>query len=339
MRKILHYALGGGHGHTLRQLAIAKALRRLSLAEAVLLVPARAQSWLAEEGFEVHSPPAKATSSQQRLARWMAKLLADLDPDLLVVDVFVRGVLGELGCLEESPPRVLVTRWVQPAYYRSKGVFDFLATYQAVLWTEPAPDVVPQRLPCNLKQASIEPVVHVDQYLTRSDARLRLGLSDTTKPVVLVLGTGSNSFQQELRSVLRQRDWALQFASLSLPPDECTVRLWPAGRYLLAADAVVATAGYQSYYETWQSGRPTVYLPRRRKYDQQGLRAQGQLWSAHRGLVACNPEELQQALSCCLQQPPRELEFLTGADQAARFLADRLWPRPDPSGRGQSSFR
>jgi hypothetical protein len=95
----------------------------------------------------------------------------DFAPDVLVVDVFPRGVLGELTP-DLAPRRILLTRWVRPEFYQADGIAQAVQAYDRVLWTErPHPSIA-----CG---DVIPPVrwVRPTDLLSRADAREALGVS------------------------------------------------------------------------------------------------------------------------------------------------------------------
>jgi len=127
---ILYYARGGGHGHVLRGLAVLSRLGR-----GTLLGPLAHAPWAAALGVAYVSPPAAGARE------WFAGCPA---PALLVVDVFPRGVVGELTpLLERAPAAWLVARRVREDYYLHAPVRAALESrYERVLWCETPPPVL-----------------------------------------------------------------------------------------------------------------------------------------------------------------------------------------------------
>lgn len=120
--------MGGGFGHGARALGLARALTAEGCSCAVL-GPARLQPLAQWAEVPLFSPPA-TVADRESLRSWVTAFEADL----LVVDVFPRGVLGEL------PParrQVLVTRHVDPAFYAAPGPASALSRFALVLATEP----------------------------------------------------------------------------------------------------------------------------------------------------------------------------------------------------------
>src|SRR5262249_17476994 len=97
---VVYHALGGGHGHVMRGLAD---LARLGGGTRV--GPARLRSWATVLGVAYLSPP------DGHEAEWVR---GQPSPDLLIADVFPRGVVGELAPWLGRVPAWLVARRVEP---------------------------------------------------------------------------------------------------------------------------------------------------------------------------------------------------------------------------------
>jgi UDP:flavonoid glycosyltransferase YjiC (YdhE family) len=277
---VLYYALGGGHGHALRGLAVLRALGR-----GRLLGPARLADWAAAADVAFVAAPAEG----------VGEFLARLPPPrLLLVDVFPRGVTGELTPLLERAPAWLVSRWVRPDFYLSAPVREAIESrYERILWAEaPHPALRGLRVP----QRDVGPVVLDVDRLPRDDARRELGVLDD-RPLLLGLGSGGAERQvltlRLLAKVAARLGTALRFVSDALPAAGPVVRLFPAARWLAAADVLVTAAGYHAVHEARAAGVPTVYVPQARRHDDQFRRAAGEA-------VAAGPEELERAVHALL---------------------------------------
>jgi UDP:flavonoid glycosyltransferase YjiC (YdhE family) len=303
---LLYYALGGGHGHVLRGLAILRAL-----GGGRLLGPAALAGWAEAQGVAYAAAPAEG------IAGWIA---SQPTPDLLLVDVFPRGVLAELGPLLERAPAWLVSRWVRPVFYLRDEVRAVIESrYERILWAEtPAPELAALAVP----QTSIGPILVDTTPLAREEARRALGLTGTTTPLILGLGSGEEAFQQRvlrlLAKVAARIGAELRFVSDVLPAEGPIVALFPAARYFAGADVVVTAAGYHAFHETRAAGVPTVFMPQNRKIDDQFQRARGTI-------VASDPAGLERAVDTLLRGhrlpplPPQE-----GARRAARLVQRRM---------------
>jgi len=282
MSRILYYALGGGHGHALRGLAVVS-----RLPNATLVLPERLGAWARALGVRHVAAP------EADLAGFAASLEP---PELLVADVFPRGPVGELGpLLERAGACWLVARRVRPAFYLDPCVREALETrYERVVWTEPCPPALAElRVPA----LQLAPVLLAPGPLSREVARAALGVAPAT-PLVLALGSGPPECQYRLQRLLaklaERLGTVLRFVSHELPAVPPQVwALFPAARWLPAADAVVAAGGYHAVHETTAAGVPAVFLPQKRRYDDQDARVAGRR-------VARSPEELAAQLRAVL---------------------------------------
>lgn len=250
----------------------------------VIVLPARLAPWAATLGVE------HVAVGDPRDPAWMDRLPA---ADLMLVDVFPRGVVGELT----PPPRTpmwLVTRRVATGYYLDAGVRAAIESrYERIVWTEepPAP-LTALRVPA----IRIPPVLLDTEPLERDEARARLGVSDD-RPVILALGAGEPERQSRLRGLLvkiaARAGASLRFVSHELPATGDTVALFPAAAWLRAADVVVAAGGYHAVHETRRAGVPAVFVPQRRQYDDQA-------WRVRDETAATNPPQLEAAIRALL---------------------------------------
>ena len=294
--RLLYYARGGGHGHVLRGLAL---LRRLG--HGTLLGPARLAHWAAALDVDYVAAPDACD------ATWIGKLPA---PGMLLVDVFPRGVVGELAPLLGRTSAWLISRWVSPDYYCHPPVRAAITSaYERLVWTEPPPAAL-RSLP--IPQLEIEPVLLGSAALGREEARRALGLATGER---LLLGIGSGDVDHQMRlcrllgKVADRVGVELRFVSAELPPSPPVVRLFPAARVLAAADVVVTAGGYHAFHETRRIGAPTVFIPQRRRYDDQWQRVLGRV-------VATDPVELE----CCVRR--LLTEQVQAAAVAPRAVAD-----------------
>ena len=293
--RVLYYALGGGHGHVVRGLAVLRRLRT-----GILVLPARLAPWAETLGVE------HVAVADPRDPAWIERLPV---ADLMLVDVFPRGVLGELTALPRMP-MWLVTRRVATGYYLDPGVRAAIESrYERIVWTEepPAP-LTALRVPAT----RVPPVLLDIAPLDRDAARARLGVPED-RALVLALGAGEPERQARLRGLLAKitarADASLRFVSHELPATADTVALFPAAACLAAADVVVAAGGYHAVHEARRAGVPTVFVPQRRRYDDQA-------WRVRDEIVAVNPPELDAAIRGLLASG-RDVQRWTGAGTGA----------------------
>lgn len=251
--EVVYYALGGGFGHATRSLVLAQAAG----VPFRMLLPRRLHGWTEDA---VYAPP-ECESDPQALRQWVGRQCSGAR--LLVVDVFPRGLLGELQTL--PLPAFLVTRWIKPAYALRPEVLSALRGYAAVWECERTE--WPVGLP-------LGPVV-------RTPPEEALPCECVWLP----------SGPQELRDQQRER---LTEAGLSV----VTPNRFEVLSRLAGADLVVSAGGYNSYAEIVQAGTPAIFWPQPRLYDEQERRVRGRLGLQCRAwhrVVHC-AEEFRQAL-------------------------------------------
>lgn len=301
--RVLYYALGGGHGHVLRGLAV---LSRLG--HGTLLGPPALAPWAAALDVDYLSPPDP---------RWFADAPP---PALLVVDVFPRGVVAELmPLLERAPAAWLVARRVREDYYLHPPVRAAIESrYELVLWCETPPDALAHLV---VRARRLPPILLRPPALDRMDARRRLGVSADER-LILALGSGDAERQRLLCRLLGKiagrHGAALRFVSAELPPAPPVVALFPAAAWLSAADVVVTAAGYHGAHETALAGVPTVLVAQARPYDDQRWRARGRV-------TAADPAALETAIARLLAGGRRRPERVEdGAAALARLIERRV---------------
>lgn len=314
--RVLFYSLGGGFGHLCRSLAVARLLRNTRGARVRMLVPRRSLAWV-DPNIEASAPLRPVA---EELSRWVWEQLTQFRPDLFVVDVFPRGVLGELPS-GLTLPKVLLTRWVEPEYYRRREVEEALGCYQAIFTSEPFTGAEEFREKKTV--VPVQPIVWTSPSCSGEEARSRLG--GASKPLVVALGSGPPPAQERLRERLLQfcleRNWQLSFLSPVLGCESKEVGTW-----LRGADLVVSAAGYQSYYEIVQAGVPVIFLPQRRKYDNQAQRALGKFGMAPRAEheLAGSPQELEFSLDKLMGVAAAPPSRFQGAEQVVEYLSMAL---------------
>jgi hypothetical protein len=334
--RILYYALGGGHGHVMRGLALLRRARQiLPDHHATLIAPRRLREWARREEVTLRAPPDERPSADQ-LTRWVEQIVDESVPDLLLVDQFPRGILGELqsALAHTSMPAWLISRWVRPRYFLQAAVRQVIERrYSGMIWCEAPPDALRK---LELPQYDVGPIVirTAAQCLDRSAARAALRLEGEHQ-VLIALGSGSVARQRDFCRLLRRmcarvsarsgRQLTLYFVSAELPSHVSTHltvgALFPAMRYLRAADLVVTACGYHACHETRSLGLPAVFVPQRRLYDDQFARA-----AAHGSPIASSPQELERLVGRILDRsaatpPDPPLHEADGASAVVRLVA------------------
>jgi len=292
-------------------MAVLRCLRQFDPSvEATLLVPKRIVPWARGESVPVLAPPEEACSAHS-LGGWILDTLSAIQPDRMIVDVFPRGILGELtGCFDRMPKNSwLLTRLVRPAYYDAAGIREAMEDrYERLLWSEEVPPDVLSGL--QVAPNAVPPVLirSPNDCLSRAVARRTLGITEKEE-LVLAVGAGDRMHQESLFGLVSRITWrrerrlarpvGIRFISELLggvSSDPRLIAYYPAMELMRAADALVCSGGYHAFHESKSLAIPTVYVPQRRRYDDQFTRVAG-------NLVARGPAELELLVNRLLDEP------------------------------------
>jgi hypothetical protein len=203
------------------------------------LLPRRLQDW--SKGLQAHF------MDFHNLGQRVRQCLNSIRPDLMVVDTFPRGLLGELAEVQFPCPAWLVARWLKLSYALQPPVREAVERYQQVLCAELSP------WDCGLE---LGPVISPPQPAQRDGT-------------ILWLGSGPLQTQDLVRQVL-------PLGAVIAAPD-LNVPRHDVAQLLSQVGLVVSAGGYNAYHEIVQAGTPAIFWPQSRLYDQQELRVQGLL--------------------------------------------------------------
>lgn len=330
---VLYYAAGGGHGHVLRGLAVLSRLGR-----GLLVGPSRLACWAAAAATRYAALPDEGDAERvtETRSRWLRTLPV---PDLLVVDVFPRGVVGEVAEIQREVPTWLVTRHVPAEFYRHAPIREALRSFELVIWTEPPTAGLAD---LGVPAATVPPVLLGPKPLCREEARRQLGVADG-EPLLLTIGTGGAEQQRRLLRLTHRLGRTLRLATRFVSTDISTgddiersddqpgrergregscrldvVSLFPLARWLPAADVVVSAGGYHAVHEIRAAGIPAIFIPQWRRYDDQAARVRGDV-------VAVSPNDLEDRVRDALARP-RGVPKATGlgAEIVAGLLERRM---------------
>jgi hypothetical protein len=332
--RCLYYAFGGGLGHGVRTLALARQLARLTGGRHCILLNTPFADTLhkgtaGEPLIETQELSPEATPAQAQT--FVRRAVEAFKPDLYIVDTFPRGLGGELVPLFADwryGARILICRSLPARYVEGYALEPFVvAHYSKVI----APG----------ERSPFGPSIPVDTtaaFLIRDFAELlpteeaaRLVDGCPGEAVVLVVGTGTVdecAATIRLAAGLASRCSGLPFplrlalpaeirssSSSGLPP---VIRHFPLIECFRAVRLVIGAAGYHLTHETRALGIPALTHPRPRKYDDQASRVcQADCFS---GL-----DDLWPRLIAEMGKPiPRLRRYENGAAEAARRIAELL---------------
>lgn len=325
------YAMGGGYGHIARTCALAQSLLKANAKLRLhLYLPKRAKDWVSTFALQAKYGP----SSPAGYARWIEHQVAADRPELLIVDCFPTGFYGELaGVLPLVPKRVFLTRWLDPTSVATEVDRAALLGFSTRVCTEEIPAEYQA-----LGFVRVDPILAAgaNEVIERDQARRFLGISGSAKLVILSttrFDTTGHLAALQLRKLSRQHDFVL----LCLGPGS---KLWrktlPLGRWMRAADLVVAPPGHNTYYEVVQSGVPAVFLPLKLANDNHHQRSAGQLGASHGALVSASPQQLPGLFPGVLRQELRARHPFHGGAQAAALILEALDSPPERAQLGRT---
>lgn len=288
--RILFYTVNGkGLGHLMRALAIARAVVRAAPESRILFLTSCEDPGVVwREGFHYVKVPAPEAMPALGLGRaghrdlvhrLVRTTFANFRPDILVVDSFAYGSVGELRqVLNGVWRRVLVSN----LFLLLRDVVRYresVARYELLVYpfteAEAAGHPALEGVQTPIVYAGPIAGIARDDLLAREEARSALGLPEDG-PIVLVAtgGGGGASVAPVLDRVFAAITLLpdLAFAILDPPlarwtspvrwrPNLRIVRRVPIAPYLAAFDAAVSTAGMNSGTELTVAGVPTVWQP------------------------------------------------------------------------------
>ncbi|MHB9026978.1 MAG: hypothetical protein ACYC7E_22815 [Armatimonadota bacterium] len=316
--EVLYYACGGGFGHVTRATAILRQLRRLGCRTSLAITNARQPTPFIQEGIEFLSPETDAPAVLQAL---VLDTLDRYTPQVLVVDVFANGIVGELSPLLPSLTckKVLVFRYLREEFFAR--VQEALPHFDRVLLAEEPGEPLPvPTVPCH-------PILirDAEELLPRAAAKARLGVGENER-VVLGVSSGEAAWTYDffllLQKVWRRLHPAAQLrlaAPYPVGSGPLFVEHYPLLELFNGVDLVVGASGYNLFHETQACGVPAIFLPQPRRFDDQRWRAR----AAH---TAANPVELESLLrgELAALSPRASAHYHNGALTAAQAIAELL---------------
>lgn len=297
--RVVCYAVNGtGVGHLTRLLSISRWLRRYAAAldeklEVWFLTSSEADALVFSEGFAAFKIPSKTIVAEAGIDRraylalakqWVWHTLGLLRPDLLIVDTFPRGSFGELlGALDLCRHAAFVYRPVKPEVAARPDFQAMLSLYDLLVVPEADHDVLtPPRAADRL--VHVGPVLSRERWelLPRGEARARLGVREGARCVFVSAGGGGDpeaeaQLARTLRALAADPSLDVVVGTGPLyrgrPFPGVTTLTGRAAESMLAFDAAVCAAGYNTFGELMFAGVPTAFVPQPKLADDQEARA------------------------------------------------------------------
>jgi UDP-N-acetylglucosamine--N-acetylmuramyl-(pentapeptide) pyrophosphoryl-undecaprenol N-acetylglucosamine transferase len=296
---VLFYAVNGlGLGHLTRLLAVARKLKAdYPSVEPLFFTSSEAAQVVFQEGFACYKVPSKTLArsrgiSQKKLAlsylQILHSLLSVYQPDALVVDTFPLGALQELtGILAArlGMKKIFVHReqkQMTPQKVELQRFYDLiLAPHTRGEAHIPVPN------PDKLVWTGEILIRSREELIERSQAQKLIANNSHKKLLLLNLGGGGDlstpeNYQTLLTFLARRNDIEICLPQpplatqkpAQMPMQARSLNYYPLSEVMLAFDAAISAAGYNTFHELLQAQVPTIFIPKQRGYDDQQARAQ-----------------------------------------------------------------
>jgi hypothetical protein len=266
---ILYYAVGGGLGHISRSLAILN--RSPWLAERTRLMASSALAGLTAG----HCPcpvdhiAGEIITSKRKYAAFLTGHIKRHRVQLLIVDTFPSGIVGEWGWVRPAIPVLLVARHVKWKEYMRKTGWVKDASPAHTLAVEPLDDEQATAL------GNCGEVSQLDSPITMEQPG-----GGGSKREVLVVHSGPAEELAELRKIAQERVCGAEAVDVICPGRG----VYPVESFIRDYSTVISGAGYNMAALASQapSGATHILHPFERRFDDQFLRtrriAEG-MWS------------------------------------------------------------
>ena len=277
-QKWMVYALGGGLGHFQRSLSLARAATQfghqihiISNSRFLDFIPWKKE--IENSGIKVTVIPYNIDRIKT-ICRVRETLMND-NYDRLIVDIFPRGIAGELPELMEDLkiPKILVSRFLNPVYVKKFNLQNEIKRYRLIISIEKIAPFIDTRF-----SKMTEPwlLFNDNELYSREKARIHFGLSPKNdNPLIMVCGTGNkeelnffSGLADELNHKLKNSK-VLFNTPLNHPGQK---NIWPFLKFINGVDVVIGTGGYNLVHESRLTETQLFAFPQKRLYDNQFLR-------------------------------------------------------------------
>ena len=324
MAKWLIYAMGGGWGHLTRALGLARQAIR-DAPQGTLQVEILTNSSLAQflqqhpEAVLISLPTqvhiqSVATPREKAVAQ-VRQTLQRRDYDLLLVDSFPRGLVGEFADLlpQLDVPKVLIHRDITPQYVARNEVRQAAQLYDRILL--PGDSAPLEGWPTAYRTKPWIACSPKD-ILSADTARQRLQVT-SQQPVVVCLASGKPEEVEQMvtigNTLVTELNETCQVRVIAAREQDSCLQFWPAICLHAGIDLLVGGGGFNTVHETRATGTSLLAFARPRMYDRQQLRlAQQQIIDPKQPLAS----QVVAALSNTIQPRPH---FENGLQEGVRL--------------------
>jgi hypothetical protein len=273
--RVLHYAMGGGLGHLVRAEAFLRA-QALTQRAVVLTASRYADDPRITRDFDVLRVPESLQLDLPAYRAWLAARIEALCPDLICVDSFPGGILGEL-C--DFPAFAKVPLWHLARLLRWPEYTKVLAgapPRYATTWRLEPLDPSHQRYLESCSDAVRDLRLHYSSpglgEVAIPSGRFWLVVhSDPVEEVAELV-----AYAAELRAIERAAVRivvASQSTPIDLPIDCAAIDAFPAAALFPRAERIISAAGFNVVQQAMPYRNKHTIMPFPRRYDDQFARA------------------------------------------------------------------
>jgi hypothetical protein len=257
---ILYCAMGGGLGHISRSLAILNRSPWLAGRTRLMVSSALAGLTSGHCPCPMDHVAGEILTSKRKYAAFLSGHLKRHRVQLVIVDTFPSGIVGEWGWVKPSIPIILVARHVKWKEYIGRTDSEAATSPAHTLAIEPLDDG---------QMTALENCGEVSQL----DSPITMGLPNSGSPKrgVLVVHSGPAEELAKLTKVARERVGDAETVEV-ISPDR---GVYPVESFIRDYSTIVSGAGYNMSALAVQAppGVTHILHPFQRRYDDQSLRA------------------------------------------------------------------
>jgi hypothetical protein len=281
---MLYYALGGGLGHLTRACAVLYTLECATPAVILSSSPFIADTPVSA-GVQIQSIPASFARDRHAYRAWLVRLLAELQPTVLYLDVFPAGIVGEF-CdfpeLDQVPIHYIARRLRWDAY--AQQLRGRTSRFHATFVLEPLEEAHLEFInSCSVRVAPLSLIDPPRKLSIVENATLEK-MAALAEPFWLIVHSGNQGEVRELVAYAEDlRHCEGSGARLvvnaptlnvpALPVYAQSLGLFPAGTLFPFAERVISACGFNIMRQMSAFRQKHYYLPFARRFDDQYWRA------------------------------------------------------------------
>lgn len=340
MHRVFIYALGSGMGHVTRAIALGNALVQRGHHCHVLASSELARSYLPWDNFDVKTHSSLVSTNQlggirvdflrtklcrASLARHLKFILKNSQYDYFLVDVFPRGILGEIPNILNDLPIQTKTVWIQRLL--NKKYLEYLSKASTLphydLSFIPGESAGIESVRLAGLDVRTEPWI-LDFFPTARGLHNKLSMNQDHTNILWVASGNATECEAMFRLYQTIRDKippTLRIYFTSPLRTGHLTKKWPMINNMQEFDWIIGAAGYHLTYECMATHTPIILMPMRRVYDDQFARAHYAVRKQPENKITSLyhlTETLNKPLPVCVRQPSKTIR--SGVYQAVDIL-------------------